>query len=510
MMAKNNPDSALPADFIDNKELFKHIFEYAPIGMTIIGLKGEFLVVNQSFCEFIGYSSKELYSKTVFDVTHPDDRKKSINHRKNITRQAIESNQEEKRYIRKNGEVVWGLLNRSVVKDAKGRTQYTIGQVQDITELKETQETIIQSDKRYARALAGTMDGIWELNLLTGDDFKSPRWSSMLGYGEDELGNTREDFLNLVHPDDLAIVDDRLRAHLEEGVPYDYTIRMRHKQGHYLYIHARGQAYRDESNTPIYMSGAHTDITEKIEAERDLIKAMRLKNEFVSTVSHELRTPLTSIIGSLAILNSGKAGELSDKFKSVLDIAQRNSQRLSLLVNDLLDIEKLEFGQLQLNERRIDVVELIEESIEVNKGYSDEYGVYFRLLETPPNIVIKGDKDRLLQVMSNLMSNASKFSPSGGVIEISGSASDGLASISITDHGSGIPKEFHDQVFDKFTQADSTATRHKGGTGLGLSITKSIVEQHGGNISFKTQKGKGTTFTFTLPLINETGAADGQ
>jgi signal transduction histidine kinase len=228
-------------------------------------------------------------------------------------------------------------------------------------------------------------------------------------------------------------------------------------------------------------------------------QASQAKSEFLSTVSHELRTPLTSIKGSLGMLQSGAVGEFSDKASSMLDVASRNSDRLVLLINDILDVEKLESGRFVFDMKPVKVSELLKEAIEANKGYGREHGVTFICAEYTDDFSVLGDKGRLMQVLSNLMSNAAKFSPNGDQINLSAETIGGSVRIAVQDNGVGIPEGFHKDVFEKFTQADASDTRQIGGTGLGLNISRSIIEQHGGTISFETEVNVETTFFFTLP-----------
>ena len=236
------------------------------------------------------------------------------------------------------------------------------------------------------------------------------------------------------------------------------------------------------------------DITERKKIDR-------MKNEFVSTVSHELRTPLTSIRGSLGLLAGGAAGELPPQAQSLLDIAGNNTERLLLLINDILDIEKIESGQMTFKFKVVTALAFLEQSIKVNKHYASQNNILFQLGNIDSDLKVYVDPDRIMQVMSNLLSNAAKYSPEGATVEVSAMCHDGLVRISVTDHGSGIPEEFQPKVFEKFTQSDSSDTRRVGGTGLGLNIAKAIVDKHGGNIDFKSQRGAGTTFFFELPAL---------
>jgi PAS domain S-box-containing protein len=225
----------------------------------------------------------------------------------------------------------------------------------------------------------------------------------------------------------------------------------------------------------------------------------RLKDEFVSTVSHELRTPLTSISGSLGLLLGGAAGTLPDAAVRLLSIAHSNSKRLVRLINDILDIEKIESGQVVFNFGRVDVRVLAEQVIEANRAYADGFGVRVRLDAASQAGDVPADVDRLAQVVTNLLSNAIKFSPQGGQVVVTTQQHGDLMRISVRDTGSGIPAKFKPHVFEKFAQADATDARQKAGTGLGLSIVQEIVVRLGGRVSFDDADGGGTVFHVDLP-----------
>ena len=239
----------------------------------------------------------------------------------------------------------------------------------------------------------------------------------------------------------------------------------------------------------------------------DSRKIERLKTEFVATVSHELRTPITSIRGSLGLIAGGAAGPMNDKIEHLVNIAMRNSDRLAHLINDLLDIEKIESGNMQFDLQRHALSELIAQAIEANNGYAQTFNV--RLLAAPPlpKAFVNVDAFRLLQVMANLLSNAAKFSPSGASVEVSAIESHGLVRVQVRDRGPGIAEEFRPRLFKKFSQADASDARTKSGTGLGLAICKSIVEHMGGSIGYETELGVGTTFYFELPVVGHTQKA---
>ena len=226
----------------------------------------------------------------------------------------------------------------------------------------------------------------------------------------------------------------------------------------------------------------------------------RLKSEFVSTVSHELRTPLTSIRGAVGLLKGEFAKNSSSRCQKLVDIAQSNAERLLLLINDLLDIDKIESGLLSFDFKIIDVMSMIEEALRGAETYAGQYNILFRIGSRADGTKVQGDRDRLIQVMYNLLSNASKFSPPGSTVDINVTQRNETVMIEVADKGAGIPVEFQPMVFDRFTQSDSSDARHAGGTGLGLSITRSLVEKHGGEIGFRTDP-NGTTFYVVLPAI---------
>ena len=194
------------------------------------------------------------------------------------------------------------------------------------------------------------------------------------------------------------------------------------------------------------------------------------------------------------------AGKIPKQARQLIDIANSNSERLIRLINDILDIEKIESGKMRFVMNAVRLRTLLQDALLENQGYAERFNVKFRPQGEFPDVMVRADRDRVLQVMANLLSNAAKFSPTGAEVSIAAVAGSGSVRISVTDHGGGIPAEFHDKIFGKFSQADASDSRRMGGSGLGLSIAKAIVEKHGGEIGFRTAQGKGTTFHFDLPL----------
>ncbi|MEI4488509.1 HAMP domain-containing sensor histidine kinase [Frigidibacter sp. MR17.14] len=235
-----------------------------------------------------------------------------------------------------------------------------------------------------------------------------------------------------------------------------------------------------------------------LEASRAAYKA---KSQFLSTVSHELRTPLTSIKGSLGILKSGVLGEVAPRALKLVNTAYDNTERLVMLINDILDLEKSETGVLSYRFAAMDAGQLVGRSIEACRSYKPERKIRLEADVETKDLMIRGDDGRMMQVMSNLISNAIKFSHPEGTVRITARRVDGAVELAVQDSGVGISEAFVPQVFEKFTQEDGSDTRSQGGTGLGLSITKRIVEDHGGKISLTSQLGEGTTFFVRLPVL---------
>jgi PAS domain S-box-containing protein len=238
--------------------------------------------------------------------------------------------------------------------------------------------------------------------------------------------------------------------------------------------------------------GVFNDISERQHSDQ-------MKDEFVAMVSHELRTPLTSIAASLGLLVADPAGTLSEPAKRLLRIAHSNSQRLVRLINDILDMEKIESGKIEFHMSRINVLPLLGQVIESNRGLADQFEVTLRLDPESTNAVVRADIDRLTQVVTNLLANAVKFSPRGGEVSVSIEGIGTRVRIGVRDHGTGIPEEFKSRIFERFAQADSSDTHQKGGTGLGLNIVKQIVGRLGGQTGFDAAPGGGTIFYVDLP-----------
>jgi two-component system, OmpR family, sensor histidine kinase VicK len=260
------------------------------------------------------------------------------------------------------------------------------------------------------------------------------------------------------------------------------------------------------SSTKAPIRNAQEEIVGLVAIARDITERKRqeqLKDEFVATVSHELRTPLTSILGSIGCLAGGAAGALPDPAPRMLEIALSNCERLVAIVNDILDLERIEAGEMSYERRPVDMRALAAQVIEANLAFAASYGVALRLDEGAVQGTVHSDPQRLTQVLTHLVSNAVKFSPRESEVVVSIESSERSVSISVRDHGPGIPDDYKNRIFEKFVQVDATDQRQRGGTGLGLTITKQIVDQLDGRIAFEPAVGDGTIFKVTLDAWTE-------
>lgn len=361
-----------------------------------------------------------------------------------------------------------------------------IGLVRDITERKQNEEKL----RKLSRAIEQSPVSVMITDAKGSIEYVNYKFTEVTGYSVQEaIGKNPRFIQSNLTP---AEVYQSMWEALSEGKEWRGKLQNQKKNGELFWEEMYISPIRDSEGRTTNYVAVKEDITERMQIER-------MKSEFISTVSHELRTPLTSIRGSLALIAGGVAGELPAAVKPMIDIAHKNSERLILLVNDILDMEKIEAGRMEFSIEPIMLMSLLEQSLESNRAYAEQFKIAFELENSVPEAVIQVDSNRLLQVLANLLSNAAKFSHAGGKVKIAVGRHDEHIRISITDNGPGIPDEFRGRIFQKFTQADSSDTRKKGGTGLGLVISKAIVEQLGGRIGFESQPEVHTTFFVDLP-----------
>lgn len=337
--------------------------------------------------------------------------------------------------------------------------------------------------------LSTAIEAIITLDANGNIESVNPAGEALFGYTTNEL--TGASILTII-PDFFTgsgVDSTATKARMPTGARHDsYAVR---KGGTQVPIELAISSVSLVDRT-IFTAIVH-DLTERQKVER-------MKDEFISTVSHELRTPLTSISGVLGLVAAGALDNAPEKIKPLLAIAYENCGRLNRLVDDLLALNKANFAEHTLKLQKISVYTLIEHAIEANQGFAAKYGVTLAWRPTEEDVYVNADEEKLIQVLSNLLSNAVKYSPKEDQVLVSTRNTPSEVRISVSDKGPGIPTEFQDRVFEKFAQADSSDTRRVGGTGLGMAIAKSLVEKHGGRISFVSQPGQGTTFHIDLSI----------
>ncbi len=355
------------------------------------------------------------------------------------------------------------------------------------TELRESREVL-------GLALDGSNLSLFDCNLQTGAVHLSERWSVLLGHPAHATDTTPGALAALVHPDDLPHLKRALIDVLRgKTVFYDMEHRVRHREGYWVWLRSRARVVEWGSNgQALRLTGTNSDITERMQIQR-------MKDEFVATVNHELRTPLTALVAALALLKE-ESGVLPPTAETLLDMANKNADRLVALVNDILEIEKIEAGMVELNLAPVALAPFLAEAVALNQGYAEHHGTRYQLTMPVPDIEIMADRARLLQVVTNLLSNAAKYSPPGDEVTVRAEQLGVRVKISVTDHGSGVPEEFRSRIFRKFAQADTPDSAKKGGTGLGLAISKALVEAMNGEIGYTSPAGAGATFYILLPV----------
>lgn len=479
----------------DGSARLKAIVETVPDGIITINAMGIIETVNPAVLKMFGYEEEELLGQNV-KVLMPNPYQTEHDHYLANYRETGE-----KKVIGIGREVVAKRKDGSTfpielaVSEMKvsGEQMFT-GIIRNISEVVNANKQSLELQNRNKAILDTVIDGIITINKYGLIDSVNPATERIFGYSSDEMIGQN---VKMLMPNPYKDKHDGYLANYQKT-----------GERHIIGIGREVEGQRKNGTTfPLELSvsemlvdgeefftGIVRDITERKEAEK-------MKEEFISTVSHELRTPLTSIRGSIGLLTGAMSANFDEQASKLLNIAQNNTERLLMLINDILDLSKIESGKMDFHFANVDVDALLKDAIQANEGYATQHNVEFQLESHVDGAFVYGDEHRLMQVMNNLMSNASKFAPEGDRIIISAVKHARYIRISVTDHGDGIPKELESSIFEKFTQADSSDTRKVGGTGLGLNITKAIVEKHNGQINFISEVGVGTTFYFDLPEV---------
>lgn len=365
--------------------------------------------------------------------------------------------------------------------------------VRDVAERRRAEAALRDRENRVQAIVQTVVDGIVTIDDKGAIETFNPAAQRIFGYAEQEVSGRN---IKMLMPEPYhSGHDGYLHSYMSTGkakvIGIGREVTGRRKDGTTFPMDLAVSEMQVAGRR--MFTGIVRDITERKRVDQ-------MKSEFVSTVSHELRTPLTAIRGSLGLISGGVVGEMPEQAKAMLNIASNNTERLLMLINDILDIQKIEAGKMAFRFENVELMPLLERTVSDLGTYAEQRRVSFEITHRVEDVHVYADRERLMQVLANLMSNAAKFSPPDSKVEIACARhQDGRVRVSVTDFGPGIPEAFKSRIFQPFSQSDASDTRDKGGTGLGLAITKAIVDKHGGQIAFITREGIGTTFYIELP-----------
>ena len=456
--------------------------------------------VNDAFSARFGYSAEEARDRTTeFLYARPKDFEKTQIRYNPDAPDQTEPYQIE--YRRRDGATFLGETIGVHVRDDEGQTLGYLGITRDVTEserLKQDRrdtveklrrnEELLRETNRMAKVGGGTFDH--RSDTVT--------WSEELYRIHDlPVGQplSQQQTLEYFEPHDRRKLKALTEEVIDRGESFEVELPINTAAGRRRWVRIKGSPMVEDGKI-VGVQGYYQDITEQKQAAE-------AKREFISVVSHELRTPLTSIRGMISLVANEVVGELPDEARDMLMSALKNTERLGALIDDILDIEKIEAGKIDLKIRPIDIADVLGEVVETSHQFAADADVTLRIGRSLPPLQIYADGDKLHQVLTNLVSNAIKYSPPDEIVEISCREVDAdMVRIAVRDRGPGIPVEFREKLFDKFSRADTSDRRQRQGTGLGLSIARRITEQMGGDIGFDTAIGEGTTMYIDMPIYS--------
>lgn len=509
------------------KERLEFVLSASPAVIYTCQVSGDFAAtfISDNVQDVLGHTADQWLTQLDFWVNHihPEDLPKVLAELSHLEKQ--EYNLYQYRFLHQDGNYRWIKDEYRLVRDQAGKPVEIIGYFVDISEqqaaLRErelAQEAMRVSEERLLLALEASGDGLWDWNITTNELYLSPQWLGMLGFEVGELPNHFSTWEKLVHPEDQPYMLEKLKAHLQDAsVPYRLDYRVITKGGEYRWIANYGKAViRDEAGNSLRMTGTHRDISEAKKAEselrqaneklaisnHELARATRLKDEFLATISHELRTPLNAILGISEGLQDQVFGAINEKQRLALKTIERSGKHLLELINDILDLSKIEAGQMDLQYTHVAISPLCQSSLAFIKQQALQKRIQIEVNIQPRLPELFVDERRIRQVLINLLDNAVKFTPEGGKITLKVTREtcvQNIICIAVIDTGIGIDQENLKQLFQPFIQVDSALNRQYNGTGLGLALVKRLVEMHGGKVQVSSEIGIGSCFTVDLP-----------
>ena len=499
---------AAEAALRESEARFRSIFEGAGIGMALSIPEGTILVANPALERLLGYAPGELEGVRVVDITYPEDLELQAEHLQRMRRSELDAYQFEKRFVRKDGGIVWGLLNATAVKNERGVIQAVIGQVQDITARKEAEAALREREARFRALVQNDPDVIAVVDEAMQVIYVSPSAELVSGIPIDEMLGPMETSLQFVHPEDqervlalFAEVDDQPRAvasvearikHAALGWRWFQITIMNLLQDPSV----RGYLFnlRDITESKLAELASEAALQAQQEAIAGLERLNQSKSRFLSTISHEFRTPLTAIIGYSELL----AGHASDP--TIIEdaaVIHREASRLNRLVDDVLLVDRMDDEQMSVKMTTVDCNTLARDVVETFWPLTNRH--QFSLVLDPSLASVDGDPDRLSQALTNLVSNAVKYSPAGGTVTIVTCNEGDNVVISVRDEGIGVARDDLARIFDRFERVETGIAGRIAGTGLGLSIAQEIAMLHGGRLWAESKPRRGSTFHLVIP-----------
>lgn len=484
-----------------SEDRFRNAFDGVPIGMTLSLPDGKLIRANPALCRMFGYTEAELLERSIQSLTHPDDFDEDRTAMHELIAGRLDVVEMEKRYFRGDGSIVHTHLSISAISGDETHPSLLVAHVQDITDRKRAEQDrdrLFRAEEQARGQMHAVLDSAGELMLLISPDRQialvNERSRELLGIEPDRLIGRRLDEIHglLQHVfggcDDFETLVADLMTDDERQITDVLAQRWPHERELELYSTPVRAAAGDYLGRLFVLR----DVTQQREVDR-------MKSEFVSHVSHELRTPLTSIAGFVDLILEGEAGEINESQHKFLSIVSNNANRLVDLINDLLDISRIDAGRIDIIRVPLDLAELVSNASTTLFPQFDarRQQLDFDIPHQLP--VVWGDGERVLQILTNLLSNACKYTPEGGQVRISAETRGEHVLVSVTDSGIGMSADELAQLFTRFYRVNNELTQQVGGTGLGLAITRSLVELHGGEITVTSTPREGSTFTFTLP-----------
>ena len=491
--ARERADTALR----DSEQRLRATFDNAAVGISHVAPDGRWLMVNDRLCEIVGYPRAELLACTFADITHPDDIDKDWAEARRLLGGEIDSYTLEKRYLRRDGGVVWVVLAVALMRNADGTPLQFISTVHDVTDRKRAEAALAARTDELRQTLNSTAIGLTRCGRDLRFVAANPAYAQIAGRPlQQVIGHT---IVEVIGQESF----DRIRPYIERalaGESVEYEIEVDLTAAGKRVLHVAYTPWREADGSISGWVASIMDVTARRRAEEKVHAANRQKDQFLAMLGHELRNPLAPIRTASDLLNRIVGSQ--PEAQAPLAILDRQTLQLARLVDDLLDVSRIAQGLISLKEDDVEIGIVIDQAVETVKPLVHEKSHQLSIHKPFSALHVRGDAARLVQAIGNLLHNAAKYTEDGGQIDVTVSKIDGEVVVAVRDSGSGIAPELLPHVFDLFVQSDRTLDRSQGGLGVGLTVVRKLVEMHHGTIVAESVGvGHGSTFTVRLPYI---------